>query len=186
MKYVEERKRSEDLAQIVSEEKLQMNAMADGLEEESKKSLQMEEELEKQLAQFDSERQQLKACVAREQLRVAELEAELERAHKQLAEAHQVAMFQASVAASSRAAPLKSVQAPWVHQEAGDASSGSSPMVSSVAKVVQPTATVSSVPVCGPTTGIARSVSPGQGAQPRPAVFPPTTTPAEGEVAVST
>uniref|UniRef100_A0A182T1K7 Uncharacterized protein n=1 Tax=Anopheles maculatus TaxID=74869 RepID=A0A182T1K7_9DIPT len=36
-------------------------------------------------------------------------------------------------------------------------------MISSMAtKVVQPTATVSSVPVSAPTTGIARSVSPGQ------------------------
>ncbi|KAJ8955454.1 hypothetical protein NQ318_003554 [Aromia moschata] len=39
---------------------------------------------------------------------------------------------------------------------------GAAPMISSVAKVVQPTATVSSVPVSGPTTGIAQSVTPGQ------------------------
>lgn len=44
-----------------------MNAMADGLEEESKKSLQMEAELEKQMAQFDLERQHLKQQVIREQ-----------------------------------------------------------------------------------------------------------------------
>ncbi|XP_037941574.1 CTTNBP2 N-terminal-like protein [Teleopsis dalmanni] len=36
-----------------------------------------------------------------------------------------------------------------------------SPMVN-IAKIVQPTATVSSVPVSGPTTGIARSITPGQ------------------------
>lgn len=103
MKYVEERKRSEDLAQILTEEKGRMDSMAEGLEEESKKSLQMEAELEKQLAQFDTESQQLKASLLREEKRVKELECELEKARnevasleKQLAEAHQVAMFQAN------------------------------------------------------------------------------------------
>ena len=69
MKYVEERKRSEDLAQILTEEKGRIDSMAEGLEEESKKSLQMEAELEKQLAQFDTERQQLKAAVVKEEKR---------------------------------------------------------------------------------------------------------------------
>lgn len=44
--------------------------MAEGLEEESKKSLQMEAELEKQQAQFDTERQQLKAAIAKEEKRL--------------------------------------------------------------------------------------------------------------------
>nr|CAD7200025.1 unnamed protein product [Timema douglasi] len=57
------------------------------------------------------------------------------------------------------------------------------PMMSSVAKVVQPTATVSSVPVCGPTTGIARSVSPGQGL--RNVVYSPTAIPASSTPAWS-
>ena len=42
-----------------------MDGMAEGLEEESKKSLQMEAELEKQLAQFDTERQQMRALLQR-------------------------------------------------------------------------------------------------------------------------
>lgn len=46
-----------------------MNAMADGLEEESKKSLQMEAELEKQMAKFEVERQNLKQQLVREQRR---------------------------------------------------------------------------------------------------------------------
>ncbi|KAK3921024.1 CTTNBP2 N-terminal-like protein [Frankliniella fusca] len=191
MKYVEERKRSEDLAQIVSEEKVQMNAMADGLEEESKKSLQMEAELEKQMAQFDLERQHLKQQLQREQRRISELEAELEKsktdllsANKQLAEAHQVAMFQASVNTQRPGVvgtvlhkpvpqpPGSSKGVPWSGLADGDAGAQTgSPMLSSVAKVVQPTATVSSVPVCAPTTGIARSVSPGQSA--RTALFSP-------------
>ena len=36
--------------------------MAEGLEEESKKSLQMEAELEKQLAEFDTEKHQIYIC----------------------------------------------------------------------------------------------------------------------------
>ena len=44
-----------------------MDGMAEGLEEESKKSLQMEAELEKQLAQFDTEKQQMKALLQRKE-----------------------------------------------------------------------------------------------------------------------
>lgn len=93
MKYIEERKRSEDLAQvcipkctvlygkyktitncllfpnvkILAEEKVRVDAMAEGLEEESKKSLQMEAELEKQLAQFYVDTQQLKLNLAKQE-----------------------------------------------------------------------------------------------------------------------
>ncbi|KAG8307222.1 CTTNBP2 N-terminal like [Homalodisca vitripennis] len=175
MKYVEERKRSEDLAQILTEEKGRMDSMAEGLEEESKKSLQMEAELEKQLAQFDSESQQLKANLLKEEKRAKDLESELERAkgevaslEKQLAEAHQVAMFQANAnlvgtMVHPRAPPPPSKpsiippqtsprltppgkSSVWVEGSV----EGGTPMMS-VAKVVQPTATVSSVPVCGPS-----------------------------------
>ncbi|XP_066997419.2 CTTNBP2 N-terminal-like protein isoform X2 [Anabrus simplex] len=225
MKYIEERKRSEDLAQILTEEKSRIDSMAEGLEEESKKSLQMEAELEKQLAQFDIEKQQLKAAISKEEKRVKDLESELQKAKaeadsfkKQLAEAHQVAMFQAgtvsispprmalprpSIAGTPPQPPAKpavippqttprpgSAQAPpgvpltpkacsWgptdgsISPPPPPAAAGT-PMMSSVAKVVQPTATVSSVPVCGPTTGIARSVSPGQGL--RHVMYSPTTT----------
>ncbi|XP_021930393.1 uncharacterized protein CG10915-like isoform X4 [Zootermopsis nevadensis] len=236
MKYVEERKRSEDLAQILTEEKGRIDSMAEGLEEESKKSLQMEAELEKQLAQFDTERQQLRSAAAKEEKRVRDLEIELEKAKaeaealkKQLAEAHQVAMFQAGTASvspprmvlqrpgvagtppqppakpaviaqtSSRSAPATQPSTgvpltppklgPWSQPGTAHVDGSISPpppaagtpMISSVAKVVQPTATVSSVPVCGPTTGIARSVSPGQGL--RNVVYSPT---AASEVRSST
>jgi hypothetical protein len=62
-KYREERKRSEDLAQILSEEKQRVDTIAEGLEEESKKSLRMEAELEKQLQQFEEERKLLLATI---------------------------------------------------------------------------------------------------------------------------
>ena len=104
LKYVEERKKSEDLAQILSEEKGRVDSMAEGLEEESQKALQMEAELEKQLALFDGERAQLKAQLTREEKRVKDVELlveklqmEVENLKKQQAEAHQVAMFQAGL-----------------------------------------------------------------------------------------
>ena len=43
--------------------------MAEGLEEESKKSLQMEAELEKQLADFDTERQQMRGQLTKKEER---------------------------------------------------------------------------------------------------------------------
>lgn len=63
MKYIEERKRSEDLAQILSEEKQRVDSISEGLEEESKKSLRMEAELENQLQSFELERKQYKATL---------------------------------------------------------------------------------------------------------------------------
>lgn len=69
VKYIEERKRSEDLAQILSEEKSRIDSMAEGLEEESKKSLQMEAELEKQVHVYEANRKTLTAKLAAKDLR---------------------------------------------------------------------------------------------------------------------
>ncbi|XP_013113145.1 CTTNBP2 N-terminal-like protein isoform X2 [Stomoxys calcitrans] len=156
MKYIEEGKRSEDLAQILAEEKQRSDTIAEGLEEESKKSLRMEEELEKQQAAFEQERKVLKASLAKEELRVKELEQELItlRAENETLKKHQQQLQQnaATLAGGSTAAKSRAFSA-----EDGCATS----MVN-IAKIVQPTATVSSVPVSGPTTGIARSLAPGQ------------------------
>ncbi|XP_061391491.1 CTTNBP2 N-terminal-like protein [Musca vetustissima] len=154
MKYIEEGKRSEDLAQILAEEKQRSDTIAEGLEEESKKSLRMEEELEKQQAAFEQERKILKSNLAKEELRVKELEQELLalRAENEALKKHQQQLQQnAALAAGSTAAKSRAFS------EDGCATS----MVN-IAKIVQPTATVSSVPVSGPTTGIARSLAPGQ------------------------
>lgn len=64
MKYMEERKRSEDLAQILAEEKQRVDTIAEGLEEESKKSLRMEAEMEEQQQRFEVERRQLRETLA--------------------------------------------------------------------------------------------------------------------------
>lgn len=53
--------------QILSEEKIKIESMAEGLEEESKKSLQMEAELEKQMALFNTESKQLKTALNEEE-----------------------------------------------------------------------------------------------------------------------
>jgi Cortactin-binding protein-2 len=101
--YLEEKKRSEDLAQLLQEEKAKMETMAVGLEEESKRSLAMEAELEKHLSQFGSERQQLRDKLVADERRTRDLEealrkarADVEHFKKQLAEAHRVAMSQAA------------------------------------------------------------------------------------------
>lgn len=69
MKYIEERKRSEDLAQILSEEKQRSDSIAEGLEEESKKSLRMEAELEKQTLAIENERKAMKINLAKDEKR---------------------------------------------------------------------------------------------------------------------
>lgn len=127
--------------------------MAEGLEEESKKSLQMEAELEKQLHVFESDKKALKAVLANKDAKCQELELEIQKVR-------------------AECDALKS--------RIRDPSDTAPPLTSSVAKVVQPTATVSSVPVSGPSkfisssfyinnkiviitaTGIAQSVAPGQ------------------------
>lgn len=97
--------------------------MAEGLEEESKKSLQMEAELEKQMHVFETDKKTLKTALATKEIRCQELEAEIQK--------------------------LKAECEALRNRRECDA--GAAPMTSSVAKVVQPTATVSSVPVSGPS-----------------------------------
>ncbi|KAG5678123.1 hypothetical protein PVAND_007822 [Polypedilum vanderplanki] len=127
----EERKRSEDLAQILSEEKQRVDTIAEGLEEETKKSLRLEAEMEKQSQIHEQEQKMMLKNMAIEEKKVKDLETEITRLRVE-----NEALKKAALAV------------------------GTNPM--SVAKVIQPTATVSSVPVSGPTTGIARSILPGQ------------------------
>ncbi|CAG0886110.1 unnamed protein product [Cyprideis torosa] len=107
LKWMEERKRSEELSQILLEEKGRVDSMAEGLEEESQRALKMEAELERMVASGDQEKVTLQLQLEGQIKRIAELEKELDKArtekeslHKQLNEAHKVAMFQQSVAAS--------------------------------------------------------------------------------------
>uniref|UniRef100_A0A2M4BLQ1 Cortactin-binding protein-2 N-terminal domain-containing protein n=1 Tax=Anopheles marajoara TaxID=58244 RepID=A0A2M4BLQ1_9DIPT len=152
IKYIEERKRSEDLAQILSEEKQRVDTIAEGLEEESKKSLRMEAELEKQAQQFEMERKVLHQNLAKEEKRVKEqdveimqLKAEIELLRKQSGIRHPLVAPQLPTKPGGLVPSRPSI---------GGASTGASP---------------ASVPGSGANahggsaaTGIARSVSPGQ------------------------
>ena len=57
------------MLQILSEEKGRAENMAEGLEEESKKSLQMEAELERHMSDCANEQQQIKNALAKEEKR---------------------------------------------------------------------------------------------------------------------
>lgn len=148
LKYIEERKRSEDLAQILSEEKSRIDSMAEGLEEESKKSLQMEAELEKQMQLFDIDRKSFQKSVADQEKWCRDLEVENRK------------MKIENDALRGQLMPVRLNKSLTSSRATEDTSSVA--MTSSVAKVVQPTATISSVPVSAPTTGIAQSILPGQ------------------------
>lgn len=110
--YLEEKKRSEDLAQMLQDEKTKMDTLAAGLEEESKRSLAMEAELEKHINQFGCERQQLRDKLVSDERRYRDLEdalrkarADVEHFKKQLSEAHRIAMSQQSGPPPYLAAP---------------------------------------------------------------------------------
>lgn len=144
--YREEKKRSEDLAQMLQEEKGKMETMAVGLEEESKRSLAMEAELEKHLAQFAAERQQLRDKLVVDERRYRDLEETLRKARldvehfkKQLAEAHRVAMSQAS--------PPPPYPATSVGSGGGSNSSSSSSLLVTCANPQPPAASVSPTPL---------------------------------------
>ncbi|XP_011503074.1 PREDICTED: uncharacterized protein CG10915 [Ceratosolen solmsi marchali] len=266
MKYIEERKRSEDLSQILGEEKVRTESMAKGLEEESKKSLLMGAEMEEQQVQFDICKTDFLNTIYSKDKKLAEQQSELEKVRvelevmreqqpsrgavrglgvtpppppppakpvrtdsisdglkkemkpflmgtdleeqqlqfeicksdflntifnkdKKLSEqqgeldklrAELEALKEQQQQTTTRgpvrvlgvtpppppAKPANLAAMPNLRTAAtpstvkGAALGAGTPMVSS--KVVQPTATVSSVPVSGPTTGIARSVTPGQ------------------------
>ena len=101
--YLEEKKRSEDLSHLLREEKTKVHSLGIGLEEESKRSLAMEAELERYLLQINSQGDELSGMrVLHKDLEDALRRARGDAEHfkKQLTEAHRVAMSQASVAAS--------------------------------------------------------------------------------------
>uniref|UniRef100_T1J9P2 Cortactin-binding protein-2 N-terminal domain-containing protein n=1 Tax=Strigamia maritima TaxID=126957 RepID=T1J9P2_STRMM len=74
IKLLEERQHCIELEKVLQVEKGRLAYMGDGLEEESQKSLQMEAELEHQLALFKEERNQLKDAIAAESEKSAKLE----------------------------------------------------------------------------------------------------------------
>ncbi|XP_055529803.1 CTTNBP2 N-terminal-like protein isoform X2 [Wyeomyia smithii] len=133
IKYIEERKRSEDLAQILSEEKMRVDTIAEGLEEESKKSLRMEAELETQTQQYDLERKMLHQSLAKDERRIKEQEIEIQQLKTEL----------------DLLRKQTGIRHPIVAPQLPTKPGGLMPSRPSMGGII-------------PATGIARSVSPGQ------------------------
>ncbi|XP_077987160.1 cortactin-binding protein 2-like isoform X2 [Glandiceps talaboti] len=83
-KLIEERQKTRDLTRQLEDERSRIKNMADGLVMESKKSLKMEAAMEKQLSEFDIEREQLKAKFHREENRTRDLRKEMENLKHQI------------------------------------------------------------------------------------------------------
>ena len=84
IKLIEERQRNEELLHLLSSEKGKIAEMVEGLEDESKRSLQMEAELEKYLNDFEGEREKFRNQLSASETRNAELAAEVDRLRQQL------------------------------------------------------------------------------------------------------
>lgn len=86
IKLIEERQKNEELLHLLSTEKGRIAEMVEGLEDESKRSLQMEAELEKYLNDFEGERQKFRTQLSASETRNAELAAEVDRLRQQLSD----------------------------------------------------------------------------------------------------
>ncbi|XP_067139647.1 CTTNBP2 N-terminal-like protein isoform X1 [Centruroides vittatus] len=84
LRLLEERQRNEELTELLSDEKGRIADMVEGLEEESKKSLQMEAEMERQLIEFDSEREHYKDQVTTAEMKNQELTFEIEKLQEEM------------------------------------------------------------------------------------------------------
>lgn len=107
-RYLEEKHRTDQLSRILKGEKKKSQKLAVELEEESKRSLSMEAEIEVYLRQISDMKEEGKKSLMEERRKNLELEEilrrtkqEAEHLRKQLAEAHRVAMSQASVSAAA-------------------------------------------------------------------------------------
>uniref|UniRef100_A0A671PMX0 Cortactin-binding protein 2 n=1 Tax=Sinocyclocheilus anshuiensis TaxID=1608454 RepID=A0A671PMX0_9TELE len=81
---VEENQRFEELSSRTEQEGRSVGRLEEELASERRCSQQMEAEMEKQLAEFDTEREQLRSRLSREEMRAAELRAESENLRQQV------------------------------------------------------------------------------------------------------
>lgn len=121
--------------------------MAEGLEEESKKSLQMEAEMEKQAQEFEVERKNFKAQLAAKDQRYGGTRIHFK--YKLWCFCPTFRIIEIETEIHRLKAEYDSIRTRIQLSDSGTA------IISSVAKVVQPTATVSSVPVSGPSNILA-------------------------------
>lgn len=134
----EERKRSEDLAQILSEEKQRVDTIADGLEEETKKSLRLEADMEKQAQVHEQERKIMLRNLAVEEKKLVSDFIEDSNSFTLFIHFRRVKDLESEI-----------LRLRMENESLKKSALGSG--MGSVAKVIQPTATVSSVPVSGPS-----------------------------------
>ncbi|KAG9329574.1 hypothetical protein JZ751_003661, partial [Albula glossodonta] len=83
---VEESQRFEELSVQLQEEGKVSGRLEEELKVERQKGQQMEAQMEKQLSELDTEREQLRACLGREETRSAELRAESDGLRRQVEE----------------------------------------------------------------------------------------------------
>ncbi|XP_064633847.1 cortactin-binding protein 2-like [Lineus longissimus] len=83
-RFLAERRKTKILEQLLLEERQKMKNMAEGLVEESKKSIKMEAAMEKQMSDFDTEREQLKARLGHDDGYSCDLSNEVERLKQQV------------------------------------------------------------------------------------------------------
>ncbi|KAG2459833.1 CTTB2 protein, partial [Polypterus senegalus] len=83
-KIVEESQKFDELSAKLEEETKKANQLEEELAAEKKKGQQMEAQMEKQLSDFDTEREQLRARLGREETRVADLKVESENLLKEM------------------------------------------------------------------------------------------------------
>lgn len=77
-KYMQEKYKADQAEKALTEERSKSMNMAEGLVQESKKSLKMEATMERQASEFDLEREQLKNKLQREENRNKDLQAQIE------------------------------------------------------------------------------------------------------------
>lgn len=85
---LQEKHKCNEMEHVLNDEKDKMLNMAEGLVQESRKSLKMEAAMEKQLSEFDTEREQLRSRVIREENKSKELQSEADSLRQQVDELH--------------------------------------------------------------------------------------------------
>lgn len=83
-KIVEQTQKLEDVMAKFEEEKTKANELEASLAAEKQRSIQMEAQMEKQLSEFDTEREQLHARLNKEEAHISDLEEERERMKKMI------------------------------------------------------------------------------------------------------
>ena len=94
---LQEKHKCSEMEHILNDEKDKMISMAEGLVQESRKSLKMEAAMEKQLSEFDTEREQLRTRVIREENKNKELQSEADSLRQQVDELHRKLLISENV-----------------------------------------------------------------------------------------